>query len=98
MCQDYEKFQEAGAEVIVIAPDGPRSVSRHWEREQLPFPVIADPEHRLAALFGQEVKPLKLGRMPAVIVVDAEGIVRAAWYGNSMRDIPQNEAVLAALR
>lgn len=83
--------------MVIIAPDGPRSVSRYWEKEQLPFPVIADPEHRFAPLFGQEVRLVKLGRMPAVIVIDAEGVIRAAWYGESMRDIPSNEAILATL-
>jgi peroxiredoxin len=35
--------------------------------------------------------------MPAVLVVDPDGIVRAAWYGESMRDIPSIEEVLAVL-
>ncbi|GBD22254.1 Putative peroxiredoxin bcp [bacterium HR28] len=98
MRRDYEQFRKVGAEVVVIAPDGPRSVRSYWERQQLPFPVISDPEHRLAARFGQEVKLMKLGRMPAVIVIDAEGVIRAAWYGESMRDIPDTAAVLAALQ
>lgn len=78
---------------MAIAPDGPRTTSRYWERERIPFPGIADPEHRLADLFGQEVRLTRLGRMPAVLVVDADGIVRAAWYGASMRDIPENSVV-----
>ncbi|MBO9358928.1 MAG: hypothetical protein J7450_05130 [Thermomicrobium sp.] len=44
------------------------------------------------------MKLLKLGRMPAVLVVDADGIVRAAWYGESMRDIPSVEETLQALQ
>ncbi len=63
----------------------------------MPFPAVADPEHRVADLLGQEVQLLKLGRMPAVLVVDADGIVRAAWYGQSMRDIPSVEEVFAVL-
>ena len=48
-------------------------------------------------MFGQEVKRLKLGRMPALIVVDKEGRMRNLHYGNSMQDIMKDEEVLALL-
>jgi hypothetical protein len=66
-------------------------------RKGIPFPAVADPEHRIAELLGQEVRLVKLGRMPAVLVVDPDGIVRAAWYGQSMRDNPSIDELFAAL-
>jgi len=95
--QHYDEFRARGAEIVAIAPDGPRSLARYWEQHGMPFPGVPDPDHRIAERLGQEVKLLKLGRMPAVLVVDAEGIVRAAWYGESMRDIPSTEDVLRVL-
>ncbi|MCM8746802.1 redoxin domain-containing protein [Thermomicrobium sp. CFH 73360] len=97
MRQDYSKFRQQGVEIVAIAPDGPRALVRYWEQEGIPFPGVPDPEHRIAERFGQEVKLTRLGRLPAVIVVDAESIVRAAWYGESMRDIPGNDELLVAL-
>ena len=98
MRQHYDEFRERGIEIVAIAPDGPRALARYWEQHVIPFPGIPYPEHRIAALLGQEVKLLKLGRIPAVLVVDADGIVRAAWYGESMRDIPSVEETLQALQ
>ena len=46
---------------------------------------------------NQEFKIFKLGRMPAVLVIDAQQIIRYAYYGNSMSDIPRNEEILAIL-
>lgn len=97
MRQHYDEFRKRDVELVAIAPDGPRSLARFWEQEGMPFPAVADPEHRIADLLGQEVQLLKLGRMPAVLVVDADGVVRAAWYGQSMRDIPRMEEVFAVL-
>jgi peroxiredoxin Q/BCP len=95
--QDYERFRALGAEVIAIGPDGVDAFRRYWAEHQIPFPGLADPGHRVASVYGQEVKWLKLGRLPAVIIVDREGIVRAAFYGESMRDLPSNERILAIL-
>jgi peroxiredoxin Q/BCP len=63
----------------------------------MPFLGIPDPKHVIANMFGQEVKRLKLGRMPALIVVDKEGRMRNLHYGNSMQDIMKDEEVLALL-
>ncbi len=63
----------------------------------MPFPGLADVGSKAAGQFGQEVKWLKLGRMPAVLIIDREGRIRYSQYGQSMQDIPENAEVLAAL-
>ena len=40
---------------------------------------------------------LKLGRMPAIFVIDREGIIRYGHYGDSMSDIPSNEEILGVI-
>jgi peroxiredoxin Q/BCP len=47
--------------------------------------------------FGQQVKLLKLGRMPAQLVIDKKGLIRFVHYGNSMSDIAENEKILTLL-
>jgi peroxiredoxin len=85
--QDYERFVEHQAEILVVGPDGPRAFQRTWEKEGFPF----------VGLYEQEVIWLKLGRMPAVLVVDKEGHIRYRHHGSSMSDIPDNGELLSLL-
>jgi peroxiredoxin len=95
--QDYQEYVARDAEVLVIGPDGPRAFQRTWETEAFPFPGLADPQHRVADVYNQEVNLLKLGRMPALIVVDQHGQIRFEHYGESMSDIPLDQNVLKLL-
>lgn len=51
----------------------------------------------MANQYKQEVNLLKLGRMPALLVVDKQGHIRYAHYGHSMSDIPDNREILDLL-
>lgn len=95
--QDYQKFVDRHAEVIAVGPEDTKTFSDYWHSKQMPFVGIADPRHIIAKLFGQKVNPLKLGRMPALIVIDKEGRIRYQHYGDSMSDIPSNEESLSLL-
>lgn len=95
MRQDYQEFARRGVEVIAIGPEGPDEFRRYWETKRIPFVGLADPTHGVARLFGQEVNLLKLGRMPALVVVDARGSIRHRHYASWMSDIPPNSDVLA---
>jgi peroxiredoxin len=97
LCQDYDEFVARDAEVLVVGPDGPRAFQRTWEKEAFPFPGLADPQHQVADAYSQQVNLLKLGRMPALIVVDKNGQIRFEHYGESMSDIPLNRNVLELL-
>jgi len=49
-------------------------------------------------MLKQEIKPLKLGRMPALLIVDKQGIIRYAYYSDSMSDIPENEDLFKLIK
>lgn len=95
--QDYTEFVTRGAEILVVAPEKLDAVRAYWQNEGLPFVGLADPDHRVARLYGQQVKWLKFGRMPALVVIDKRGRVHYRHYGGSMSDIPSNNSVLAML-
>ncbi len=95
--QDYQKFVGRGAEVVVVGPDDEAAFKRYWRREDLPFVGLADPTHQVANRYGQEVSLLRLGRMPAMMVIDKRGLVRYKHYGFVASDIPSNEEILAVL-
>ena len=97
MRHDYQQFVDRDAEVVVIDPGGRKALRKYWEREAIPFVGLADSDHAVANLYGQRVRLLRLGRLPALMVVDRSGYIRFRHYGDSMSDIPSNADVLAAL-
>lgn len=77
-----------------MGPENRQGFQEYWAKEKLPFIGLPDPDHNIIDLYGQEVKLLKFGRMPAQILIDMQGIVKYAHYGQSMSDIPANEEIL----
>lgn len=97
MRDDYPEFQRRGAEILSIGPEDQEAFRRHWEAEGIPFPGLADPTHRVAKLYRQQIKLTGFGRMPATLLVDKEGRIRFQHFGDSMKDIPPNAQLLRLL-
>jgi peroxiredoxin len=95
--QGYEDFVARAAEVVVIGPEDKQAFADYWAKEHLPFRGVPDPDHSVSRSFGQQVKLLKLGRMPAQVVVGRDGMARWAHYGHDMADIPSNAKLLRLL-
>ncbi len=95
--QDYDRFREAGAEIVVVGPEDAGAFASYWEENDLPFVGLPDPRHSVLKQYGQEVRLFKFGRMPAQVVVARGGTVRYVHYGKSMADIPDNEELLGVL-
>ena len=95
--QDYPEFSKRQAQVIVVGPENAQAFADYWQKNQLPFIGLPDPHASVLKLYGQEVNLFKLGRMPAQVVVDKNGIARFVHYGHSMSDIPENLELLEIL-
>lgn len=95
--QDMGLFLEKDTRIIVVGPDDSRDFAGYFEKHQLEYVGCPDPNHTILKLFGQQVKLFKLGRMPAQVLVDKQGVVRYAHYGLSMRDIPTTEEMLSLI-
>ena len=95
MRQKHQQFVDRNIGVVVIGADSAASFRGYWSKERMPFPGLPDPGGQVLASLGQEVNLLRLGRMPAQLVVDRSGAIRFAHYGASMSDIPAPDAVLA---
>jgi peroxiredoxin len=93
--QDYPQFVARDCEVVVVGPENAKGFAAYWEKESLPFIGLPDPKASVLKLYGQEVNLFKLGRMPAQVLIDREGIARFAHYGHDMSDIPKNEEIFA---
>ena len=95
---DYDRLKALNAEVVVVGPDSPETFRRHWQKHHIPFLGLPDPTHSVLKRYGQEVKLFKLGRMPAQVIVDCQGIARFVHYGHSMGDIPDTGDIILLLR
>jgi peroxiredoxin Q/BCP len=95
--QDYDKFQQRQAEILVIGPEDAAAFARYFGENDLPFIGLPDPAHSVLKLYGQEVNLFKLGRMPAQVLIDKNGLARFVHYGHSMADIPPNAELLELL-
>lgn len=71
----FEAFQEAGAEVIGVSSDSPESHRQFAAQHRLPFRLVSDPGGALRRLYGV---PRTLGLLPGRVtyVIDRQGIVR----------------------
>ncbi len=91
---DHTEFVSRDVAVVVVGPEDAQGFSDYWQKENLPFIGLPDPKASVLKLYGQEVNLFKLGRMPAQVLIDKEGIARFVHYGHSMSDIPSNEEIL----
>ena len=96
----YDKFEQAGAVVLGVSPDSVRNHVKFKEKYNLPFTLLADPEHGLAERYGvwkerNTYGKKSMGIERSTFVIDAEGNV-----AKTMRRVrPDTHAadVLAAL-
>jgi peroxiredoxin len=95
--QDYQKLIERNTEIIAIGPETTKAFADWWHQHEMPFIGIADPEHVIAKMYGQQVKLIKLGRMPASLLIDKNGLIRYKHFGESMSDIPENQRMLTLI-
>jgi len=49
---NYQIFKEAGIEVLGISPDTVKSHKKFSEKYQLPFTLLADPDHKVCEAYG----------------------------------------------
>ncbi len=97
MRQNYQTLVEQNVIVIVVGPENTEAFKNYWQKESLPFIGLPDPAHTVLKTYGQQVNIFKLGRMPAQVIIDPQGMVRYVHYGHSMADIPSTQELLACL-
>jgi len=97
MKQDIIQFTDRMAQIVVIAPHETEKVKAYWEKEHIPFIGIPDPDGKIGKLYGQEWNLIKLGRMPALFIIDQKGSIAFSQYAKNMADIPENGKLLQIL-
>lgn len=95
--QDKSAFDERDTIIVVVGPEDMAKFQAYWDGKNFTFYGIPNGKETVMKDYGQEVKALKAGRMPAQFIIDKEGILRYVHYGNSMKDIPENKEILEVL-
>ena len=78
----YEEILSLGAVLVGVSRDSTESHRRFHEANQLPFPLIADSDGALGALFGVR-RRWTFGIAPVrrtTFVIDREGVIRGAFH------------------
>jgi thioredoxin-dependent peroxiredoxin len=71
----WSEFERAGAAVYGVSTDTVASHERFKTKHSLPFPLLADPEHKLAEPYGVG-REGKRSYERSTFVIDADGNVR----------------------
>jgi peroxiredoxin Q/BCP len=96
----WGELERAGAVVLGVSPDSPKSHAKFREKYGLPFTLLADEEHEVADAYGTWVLKKYMGKEymgveRSTFVIDADGNVK-----KMMRRVKPDEHaddVLAAL-
>jgi peroxiredoxin Q/BCP len=88
---------ELNAYLYPILVDSEKNAKKMEEKYARKYPIFYDPSKRVAKMLKQEVKLFKFGRMPGLLIIDKQGIIRYAYYSKNMHDIPKNEVLFEVL-
>ena len=93
LAKDFDKFNELNTEIYAILPDKLEKARLFESEFAVRYPIYYDDKKKVNKMLKQEIKPSKFGRMPVLLILDKQGIIRYAYYSDSMDDIPKNEEI-----
>ncbi len=97
----WKAVQEAGAVVLGVSPDSVASHRKFKAKHRLPFPLLSDPDHRVAEAYGAWGEKTLYGRkyqgiLRTTFLIDRDG--RIARIFPRVKPKGHASEVLAALR
>jgi len=97
---DYSAYEKAGVAVLGVSPDSVESHVKFKKKSQLPFPLLADEEHKVCDLY-QVWGPKKFmgkeyeGVLRTTFLIDAQGNIARVF--ENVRPSEHSAEVLSAL-
>jgi len=82
----YDRFRDQGVEILGVSPDTEASHQKFKSKYELPFTLLADPDHRTAEAYGVWKEKKNYGKTymgieRSTFVIDADGKVAKAMRG-----------------
>jgi peroxiredoxin len=95
----YPRFQRLNSEVLVIVPNGPRTIGQFRKMNRIPFPILSDKGSKVAAQYGIETNRIVGVNMltASTFLVNMGGVIRHAEYLDSYFQEPDNLGPLTLL-
>ena len=98
---DYSEIIAAGAVVLGVSPDSVKSHDKFQQKYELPFPLLSDPDHPVAEMYGAWGEKKMYGRtymgiIRSTYVIDEEGIIVKVFP--KVRPKAHSEEVLGVLK
>ena len=98
---DYSEIIAAGAVVLGVSPDSIESHDKFKVKYELPFPLLSDPDHQVAELYGAWGEKKMFGRtymgiIRSTYVIDGQGTIVKVFP--KVRPKVHSEQVLMVLR
>ena len=83
---DYSAYEKAGVVILGISPDSVKSHIKFKQKFQLPFPLLADDDHKVCELYGVWGPKKFMGK-------EYEGVLRTTFLidmGGKIKDVFEN--------
>ncbi len=96
-----ESLQESGAAAVGISPDAPDMQKKFDDKYDLGFPLLSDPDHKVAEAYGVWGEKSRYGKSYKGIIrssflIDEDGTILQATYEVKPEDtVPKAQEVLA---
>lgn len=83
--------------MLAIAPDTLENARSYFQRNDIPFPCLPDPDREVYRMYDVKSAMVSLGQRPGLFIVDGEGVVRYAYLGWQQWEIPTIDQTLQQL-
>lgn len=98
---DYSLFEKAGAVILGVSPDTVQSHQKFKVKYKLPFPLLADLDHKICNMYGVWGPKQMMGRdyegvLRTTFLIDKKGGIAHVY--EKVRPAEHSAEILAALR
>ena len=93
----YREFRAQGAQIVALAVNTLQGVEGAQMAVHAPYPMLADPDHRVAEMYGVYNLLGDNLAAPAVFVIDTDGQIIWSHIGQEIGDRPAAVDILAQL-
>jgi peroxiredoxin Q/BCP len=81
---EHSALEKAGAVVLGVSPDTTKSHEKFATKFSLPFPLLADTDHKIAEAYGAWGEKTNYGRtfmgiIRSTFLIDPQGVVKHVW-------------------
>ena len=101
MRDDIANYDGMNAQVLAVSVDSPFSLGKFKEEQQLNFPLLSDFNKEVSRSYGALYEEFVLGlrgvSKRSAFVIDGDGVIQYAEVLESAGDLPNFDAIKAAL-